>query len=296
MFGDFPEIATDLRHPEANSSALRGIRRAIQSIGWGVRWHDRALIAAYYGLLMASTLSSGGLKLGRGVHPRFWLGDLSVSTPIGRFECRGGTTDFEITNPNYEEALVRALAHRLANFRTRRAVFVDVGAHIGKYSVLAGRILRDSGNVVAIEPDPDNFKALAGNVRLNGLDNVSLFNIGCWSQDGSRVLHQQVGDLGGHSLVDKTRGGSITVPVRTLDGLLSEQPLGRVDIIKLDVQRAEVEVLKGARATIESNPEVRIFFEETARSSTAESLRLLRDLRFQVERLDEFNYVAQRSP
>jgi FkbM family methyltransferase len=220
---------------------------------------------------------------------------LSADTPIGRFLCRGGTTDFEIINPNYEAALVRALRNRLASLSGRPAVFVDVGAHIGKYSILAGRILRSSGTVVAIEPDPANFEALTRNVQLNDLSNVLVLNVGCWSYDGMGILHRQVGDLGGHSFVDETLGEDIRVPIRTLDGLLSEQGLDHVDIMKLDVQRAEAEVLRGARATLETNHDSCIFFEETAGVSAAGSIRFLKDLDFEVKRLDDFNYVALRS-
>ena len=85
------------------------------------------------------------------------------------------------------------------------------------------------------------------------------------------------------------------MPVRTLDGLLVEQGLDRVDFIKLDVQRAETEVLRGARATLESNRDVSILFEETADPAGSASVRFLREFGFDIRRLDEFNFVADRS-
>jgi len=185
---------------------LDGIRRATQSIQWGATLKDKILIATYYGLLVASR----GLPVSRnatGMHPELWLGNIVADTPTGSFACRRGTTDFEIINPNYEPAVIRFLAARFESVADERTVFVDVGAHVGKYTVLAGRTLRTSGTVVAIEPDPDNFAALTRNMGLNGLTNAVGLNVGCWSSDGLRVLHRQTGDLGGHSFVDTTRGG-----------------------------------------------------------------------------------------
>jgi len=275
-----------------NRVGLAGIRRAIDTIRWGRKPRDRALIAAYYGLLTGFKLFGG--RHGIGMFPGFWLGDVAVETPIGRFACRARTTDFDIVNPNYEAELVRRIERRLARAPNGDSVFVDVGAHVGKYTVLAARLLGSGGRVVAIEPDPSNFAALTSNVALNGLDNVQAFNVGCWSSDGEKILHRQLGNLGGHSFIDSTEGEAISVPVRTLDGLLAEAGANHVDAMKLDVQRAESEVLLGARSTLQANRRVTVFFEESRDPQAASSIRMLRALGFVVDRLDEVNHVAER--
>jgi len=252
------------------------------------------LIATYYGLLAGSRVFRGRHGIGVGMFPEFWLGRVAVDTPIGRFECRGQTTDFDIINPNHEVELVRRIAHRLSLVSDGNGVFVDVGAHVGKYTVLAGRLLGTHGQVVAVEPDPSNYAALAANVALNRLDNVHALNVGCWSSDGEMVLNRQVGNLGGHSFIDDTAGDAISVPVRTLDYVLSQVGTTHVDAMKLDVQRAESEVLMGASSTLEANRRITVFFEESADSKTARSVRMLRALGFVVERLDDVNYVAER--
>jgi len=277
-----------------NRVSPAGIRRAIETIGWGRRARDRLLIATYYGLLTGSTVLRGGSGIGVGMFPGFWLGAVAVETPIGRFACRGRTTDFDIINPNHEAELVRRIERRLARLSDGKGVFVDVGAHVGKYTVLAARLLGSRGHVVAIEPDPANFAALTANVALNRLDNVHALNVGCWSSDGEMLLHRQVGNLGGHSFIDSTQGGAISVPVRTLDHVLAQVGTEHVDAMKLDVQRAESEVLLGASSTLEANRRVTIFFEESADPQTAVSIRGLRALGFVVERLDDVNYVAER--
>src|SRR5437879_5208542 len=85
------------------------VQRAVKTVRWGDTFRDRLLIASYYGLLLASRPLRPGEKLTVGVHPQFWLGRVSVTTPLGRFACRAGTSDFDIINPNYEVALTEAL-------------------------------------------------------------------------------------------------------------------------------------------------------------------------------------------
>ncbi len=294
MQSDTHTIGSPPDEVSRNRVSVSGIRRAIETMRWGRRPRDRALIATYYSLLASSKVFRGRQGIGVGMFPEFWLGDVSVETPIGRFACRGRTTDFDIINPNHEAELVRRIERRLTRAPSGEAVFVDVGAHVGKYTILAARLLGSRGRVVAIEPDPSNFAALTTNVSLNRLDNVHTFNVGCWSFDGEKILHRQVGNLGGHSFVDSTAGEAISVPVRTLDGLLAEAGAKHVDAMKLDVQRAESEVLLGARSALQANRRVTVFFEESGDPQAASSIRMLRALGFVVERLDEVNYVAER--
>lgn len=67
------------------------------------------------------------------------------------------------------------------HFLGKGNVFIDVGAHIGRYTVLFASFFK---KVVAVEPDPYNFLILRKNVLLNGFGNVILFNVGCFSKDG----------------------------------------------------------------------------------------------------------------
>jgi FkbM family methyltransferase len=270
------------------------IRRVLSTVNWGETVRDKSLIAAYYALTLGFKLFRPDRPIDAGMHPGFWLGNIEISTPIGRFVCRGRTSDADIVNPNHEAALVNAIRDRLARIQTRKPIMVDIGAHIGKYTILSGRLLKNSGTVVALEADPANFALLKKNITLNNLNNVVAFNLGCWSSDGKLILHRQLWDLGGHSFVDKTRGDSIPVPVRTLDGVLRDSGIDHVDVMKIDVQRAEAEVLRGARATLQLNPNVAVFFEETSDIGIAESARILRDSGFNLKRLDDFNYVAER--
>ncbi|MHA1664402.1 MAG: FkbM family methyltransferase [Candidatus Njordarchaeales archaeon] len=62
-------------------------------------------------------------------------------------------------------------------------VFVDVGAHIGKYTVPVAKIVGENGLVIAVEPHPENYRTLVKNIRLNDLKNVLALNIAAWSEE-----------------------------------------------------------------------------------------------------------------
>ncbi|MEM4035811.1 MAG: FkbM family methyltransferase [Fervidicoccaceae archaeon] len=132
----------------------------------------------------------------------------------------------------------------------RGCVFVDVGAHVGKYTVPVAKIVGDEGLVVAVEPHPENYETLVENIELNGLSNVVALNIAAWSGEGALKLF--IGDSGGHHSLKVNRGlGSVEVRARALDDVLDELGVERVDCVKIDVEGAELEVLKGLVKTLE---------------------------------------------
>jgi len=126
-------------------------------------------------------------------------------------------------------------------------VFVDVGANLGYFSVLAG-LRVTAGRVVAIEPSPRTLAALRTNIALNALQNVEAVQRLLWSEAG-REMNLRVLDpynLGANSLFGNG-AVEVVLPTDTLDNLVSELGLTHVDIIKIDVEGAEREVLLGAK-------------------------------------------------
>ena len=128
--------------------------------------------------------------------------------------------------------------------------FVDVGANIGYFSLLAARIVGETGAVVAIEPGERNGVLLQRSLARNRLRNVRLHPYAVSDRRETLVYLPQgsngtVTGLGGDG--DVPSGGRL-VPATTLDDLLAG--LDRVDVIKIDVEGAEGRVLRGAAATL----------------------------------------------
>ncbi len=125
-------------------------------------------------------------------------------------------------------------------------LFVDVGANIGSYTVLAGAVAGANG--VSFEPAPSTFEKLMINVRANQLDDkVQCLNIGLGAQPGT-IAFTSDQDAINHVLTEnEATEHAIQVEVSTLDTVLANQS---PHVIKIDVEGYETSVLEGAEKTL----------------------------------------------
>jgi FkbM family methyltransferase len=136
-------------------------------------------------------------------------------------------------------------------------LFVDVGANVGSYTVLAAAGV--GARVVSVEPVPQTLRQLLRNVRLNDLGQiVEVHGVGVSDADGELRFSAEL-DTVNHVLVKGEQGASVVVPVRTLDALLLNQV---PTLIKMDVEGFELPALKGAVATL-AHPSLRALILET---------------------------------
>jgi FkbM family methyltransferase len=135
------------------------------------------------------------------------------------------------------------------------ATVLDVGAHAGFYSLLAG-LANPQARVFAFEPMPRVFAALERNVKLNKLANVRCFSAAVGALNGTQEFYfpdqeQPISSsLRSDMLMATFPADSIkhvSVSVVSLDQFIAEQDISQVDLIKLDTERTEHEVLAGAR-------------------------------------------------
>lgn len=129
-------------------------------------------------------------------------------------------------------------------------VFVDIGANIGRYTLLAAREVGNTGAVLAVEAHPRNYGLLTRNVELNKLTNVISLNAAAWKVNGELTLHT-AGVSVSHSIKVNHRLGEIRVRAKKMDDAILEARLPRVDLVKIDVEGAEIEVLEGMQQTLE---------------------------------------------
>ena len=126
---------------------------------------------------------------------------------------------------------------------------IDVGADIGYYTVLFAA-LASPGRVFAFEPIAEARHVLQRNVDRNALDNISISPFALGRETGSAWLREPLEisrvDLSGQ----EPAPGDIPVEIRRLDDLAQELGLGQVDFLKIDVEGAEHEVLKGFERTL----------------------------------------------
>lgn len=143
-------------------------------------------------------------------------------------------------------------------FVAEDAVCLDVGANIGLYA-LAFSLLAPRGRVYAFEPSPGSFRHLEENLAANRASNVSAFQLAFGEEPDTTVqFHDVPFFTAGSFVVDKSSFltsevlGATDFEARgtTLDAFVAEQGLERVDVVKIDVEGAELSVLRGAGAVL----------------------------------------------
>ena len=144
------------------------------------------------------------------------------------------------------------------NFLQPGMTVLDIGAHHGFYSLLASAKVGAQGRVIAFEPSPREREKLVCHLVLNGCTNVQVEPCALDEREGEAEL-TVVG--GGNTGCNSLRPPlvsepveAVPVPVTNLDTYLSRQEMQPVDFIKLDVEGAELGVLKGARALLARRP------------------------------------------
>lgn len=148
-------------------------------------------------------------------------------------------------------------------------VFVDVGANVGYFTLLAAKLVGPAGRVVAVEAHPRLAGILQRNVVLNGFHGwVTVHHKAAWSQRSA--LEFQMRDhftssssLGRIDEASLARLGdsvhTVTVDAVPLDELLDSLP--RVDVIKIDIEGAEAHAFAGLERTLGAHPEAVVMFE-----------------------------------
>ena len=138
-------------------------------------------------------------------------------------------------------------------------VFLDVGANVGWYTLHVARMVGPEGLVLAVEPSPDSFAVLKENIKLNHLSNVTALNLAAWDRDADLDLILAticIADTVKQAWADPAEAwfrkprGTVRVPARPLDDVLKDQEVTRLDWVKIDVEGAEAEVLRGLRKAL----------------------------------------------
>jgi len=178
----------------------------------------------------------------------FWGGTMKVILP-------------EIVSTNiwrygfFEEEVCRYMLHHLR----RGMTFIDIGAHVGFFSLLGGYLVRKEGRVLAFEPTPNTYGQLAENIRrFSPFPNVQTFNCAAYSEETELQLQDYgVVDSAYNSAFGsrKMKGSSsgvnlVVVNARRIDDVLREQAIQNVHLIKIDAESSEMQVLMGLRETL----------------------------------------------
>lgn len=207
----------------------------------------------------------------KGMVMRVWQGKLQGKKWIaGSFNhgCWLGSYEFEKQN-------------LVAKMVKPGAVFLDVGAHVGFYTLLASMLVEKTGRVIAFEPFPRNITYLEKHLRLNGVQNVTLFKAAVSDHPGTTTFQEGPSSAMGQ-ISDE---GNLVVELVSLDDLYLKGIIPLPDFLKIDVEGAELSVLNGARRILaEASPT--IFLATHGAEVHANCLSLLQKLGYTCTSLD----------
>lgn len=173
---------------------------------------------------------------------------------------------------------------------------VNAGANVGLFTIKAAKEVGNQGRVVAIEPDADNVEFLERNVNRAGLKNVIIVPKGLWRGKDKLKLYLAPSP-GLHSLIKKTESGFVIIEVDTLDNILRELGIKKVDFVKMDIEGAEIQALKGMQEVLQSS-DVKLAIEadhEINGEKTVQTvISLLRQMQFEVHEENSVVYASKQ--
>jgi FkbM family methyltransferase len=201
-------------------------------------------------------LGKVGQELPRGIQFLYRAGDFDLDLPLGGSVRIHASGDDTVTSGLFWWGWRSHEPETLRLFQAlcRRAVTViDVGAHIGLFTLVAAASVKAGGTVYAFEPLPNCFERLRENLALNGFDNTQIFAAAVGSEMSTKDFYFINGIatpmMGGLATMfaDDQNMSAMKVPVLTLDETIGDR---RVDLVKLDTETTEADVLAGMRTIL----------------------------------------------
>jgi FkbM family methyltransferase len=188
-----------------------------------------------------------------------------------------------LINEDYEPEVRQVIAG------FRKGVFVDGGGGVGLYTLMASKLMGENGQVITLEPDPMMFSRLKQSLDVNACKNVKLYKLAAWSSATTMKFYDNPLVRFGSSLLkdSKPKGYRAThfdvVQTVELDNLIPE---GSPLLMKLDIEGAEAEAMKGAIKNL-MRDDVQVIFEALSPEALRKSKEVLEPLGYSVARLSE---------
>ncbi len=168
-------------------------------------------------------------------------------------------------------------------------IVVDIGAHMGRYTIISSKRVGTNGKVVAIEAHPNNFEMLNRNIKLNQLTNVVPLNYAVYSKETKIKLYLPEVESG-YTIYNtimsnraRTEDKFVEVNANTLDYLLQLKGITDVNWIKIDVEGAEFEVLQGASNVLSKSKDIALLIEVHGLDNYRPIVEFLNSYNFKIE-------------
>lgn len=155
-------------------------------------------------------------------------------------ETRPNTIDFWACLESYEPDLTLFLTEFIDD---KKGTFIDVGAHIGRFSTL---MAKKNWDVISFEPLKINFKALENNLKINGLEkNARIFNAGLGNVAEEQTIFFNKLELGEASIYEREGDTKDDIKILRFDDIYKDFALNDMCVVKVDVEGYEEKVIEG---------------------------------------------------
>ncbi len=245
------------------------------------------------------------LYVKRGIHfndsfgPSFYF--MSFLYKVIKFLRLGNPVSLKISVPKYNyKVLCPIKKEEIINMTIREDdiiehftpkqgdIVIDIGANIGRYTIISSKRVGTKGKVVAIEAHPGNFEILNRNIKLNQLTNIIPLNYAAYSKETKIKLYvpdEESGYTIYHTLMERTGKKFVEVNANTLDYLLQLNEIRQEEVnwIKIDVEGAELEVLKGATNVLSKSKDIALLIEVHGLNNYRPLVEFLSSYNFKIE-------------
>ena len=219
------------------------------------------------------------LKRILGEHNQF-TEDIFVHTEGLLFNCGRYIENCKVAVSSFEPEVQKIISSN--NWNT----FIDVGSHIGKYSITLGK---KGSKVYAVEADKRNYDLLLKNLKLNNIRNAEAFNILCGEKKGAKIFYSSNNHPATNSINPLIDSSKTEKQMDCLDNLIKE--IKTPCLMKIDVEGSELLVLNGSRKLLEAFRPT-IIFEAWDNTAFVKISSFLKSFGYSFKRLDEYNYMA----
>jgi len=163
-----------------------------------------------------------------------------------RFLSRKNSVDYNILRPTFEPKTTQFM------MKQQGKVFVDVGANIGRYTIL----LSDNfEKIIAFEPLKTNFNQLLANIELNEIANIEAIDRGLYNKKCTIAINYSDNDLVGASMISDFQDKHFKKQEFIQTIMFDSLNIDHIDLLKVDVEGVEFEFLEGAKNTLKiTNP------------------------------------------
>lgn len=176
-------------------------------------------------------------------------------------------------------------------------IFIDIGANIGYYTLIASKVLGNTGRIFAFEPVSRNIAILEENININKFSNITVIQKALSNEENQAVkIYLPTDDMCGmgslRQLNDVNYSGEFEIiNTTTFENFLNSYGVSKVDVIKIDVEGNELNVLKGMENIFSNDNFNPILLIELTEWSLAKFTATIKDL---IDYLSKYNFTAYK--